>query len=70
MRIGIVVPKYTHNSVERNRLKRRLRELLRRTVLPMALPLDVVVRAKREGYSASFDDLARDVEQIRARLAS
>lgn len=70
MRIGIVVPKYTHNSVERNRLKRRLRELLRRTVLPLALPLDVVVRARREGYAATFDDLARDVEQIRARLAS
>ena len=33
-RVGFVVPKYGHSSVERNRLKRRLRELVRRRLLP------------------------------------
>jgi len=33
-RVGFVVPKYGHSSVERNRLKRRLRELVRTRLLP------------------------------------
>jgi RNase P protein component len=38
-RAGFVVPKYGHSSVERNRLKRRLRELVRTRLLP-ALRVD------------------------------
>jgi RNase P protein component len=33
-RVGFVVPKYGHSSVDRNRLKRRLRELVRTRLLP------------------------------------
>jgi RNase P protein component len=33
-RVGFVVPKYGHSSVDRNRLKRRLRELVRTQLLP------------------------------------
>lgn len=60
-RIGVVVPRYKHSAVDRNRLKRRIREILRRQVLPRledaGLRLDVVVRARREAYRASFAEL-------------
>lgn len=37
-RVGFVVPKYGHSSVDRNRLKRRLRELVRTRLLPALRP--------------------------------
>jgi len=54
------VPKYSHNSVERNLVKRRLREIVRQDMLPkLALvpAVDVVVRALPSAYRASFGDL-------------
>jgi ribonuclease P protein component len=62
-RVGIVVPKHKHGSVERNRVKRRLRELARLRLLP-ALPAGQVwIRARPEAYRASFAQLAADVER-------
>jgi ribonuclease P protein component len=63
-RVGFVVPKHKHGSVERNRLKRRLRELVRVRLLPVlsTLPaLDVVLRPWPTGYEAKFEALERDV---------
>lgn len=40
--------------MERNRLKRRLREIIRLHVLPTLPPFDLVVRTRREAYAASF----------------
>lgn len=66
-RVVAVVPKHRHTSVRRNVVKRRLRELLRRVVLPeldrRGLALDVLVRARREAYDASFAALLEEVEQ-------
>ena len=66
-RAGIVVPRHKHSAVERNRLKRRLREILRQSVLPRldaaGLPLDVVVRARREAYDAGFAELQRQLTE-------
>jgi ribonuclease P protein component len=60
-RLGLVVPKHRHTIVERNRVKRRLREIGRIEVLPRlrstGRPLDVLVRARPEAYEASFDAL-------------
>ena len=60
-RVGVVVPKHRRTAVERNRLKRRLREVLRAELLPrMAdaqLAADVLVRARKEAYSATFAQL-------------
>src|SRR6476659_4852166 len=56
-RVGIVVPKYRRNIVDRNRTKRQLRELARTRVLPLLGSIDVLVRAKPEAYGASFDQL-------------
>jgi ribonuclease P protein component len=67
----VVVPKHRHNAVRRNRLKRQLREIVRVEVLPRlaaAQPsTDVLVRARREAYEASFvrlkDELVNWVER-------
>lgn len=58
-RIGIVVPKHKRTIVERNRLKRRLREIVRREILPLvpALAADLVVRAGPRAYEATFEML-------------
>jgi ribonuclease P protein component len=65
-RAGVVVPKHRHTSVERNRVKRRLREVLRLVVLPRldsaGRPLDVVVRARREAYDAGWAELRAELE--------
>ncbi len=62
-----MVPKHRHTSVRRNVVKRRLRELLRTVVLPeldrRGLELDVLVRARREAYDASFAALRLEVEE-------
>ena len=63
-RVGVVVPKYRHNIVDRNRTKRRLRELARVRILPAADRIDVLLRAKPEAYGASFDQLAAEVDVI------
>lgn len=70
-RIGLVVPRHQHSAVDRNRLKRRLRELARRELLPAlraSRPVDVAIRARREAYAAGFDALRSDVLSIRERL--
>ena len=35
-RVGFIVPRHGHSAVERNRLRRRLREIARREWLPLA----------------------------------
>ncbi|MCU0646883.1 MAG: ribonuclease P protein component [Gemmatimonadaceae bacterium] len=70
-RVGIVVPKYGRSSVERNRLKRRLRELVRRTWLPQwraSAPLDVLVRVLPVAYARAFDALGVELQQLGARV--
>lgn len=64
-RVGIVVPKYKHSAVERNRLKRRLRELARLELLPVLAtlpqPLDVLIRAAPSAYHRAVDGLQREL---------
>lgn len=69
-RVGFVVGKHGHGSVERNRLKRRLRELFRREVLPGLAPQDLVCRALPTAYDARVTDLQAAVREVRRRLAA
>jgi ribonuclease P protein component len=69
--VGIVVPRHQHSAVDRNRLKRRLRELVRLELLPMlrAQPsVDLAIRARREAYATNVDGLRADVEAVRLRV--
>lgn len=60
-RIGVVVPRHGGTIVARNRVQRRLREILRRDWLPAALRCgdrsDLVVRARRAAREASYAEL-------------
>lgn len=62
----MVVPRFKRRAVDRNLLKRRLREALRRFVLPRldaaGRNVDVLVRARREAYDASFAELKKELE--------
>lgn len=64
-RLGLIVPKHRRKIVERNRVKRWLREIGRRRVLPWlssnGLVVDVLIRARPEAYRAEFDALAQEV---------
>jgi len=69
-RVGLIVPKYGENSVHRNRLKRRLREIARRELLPILPLVDVVIRARREAYGSSYATLARELTGASERLGT
>jgi ribonuclease P protein component len=66
--VGFVVPKFNRSAVQRNRLKRRLRELTRLGLLRELPAVDLVIRVRREAYDVAFADLARDVDKVRAAL--
>src|SRR5256885_1601492 len=63
-RVGVVVPKYGRNIVDRNRTKRRLRELARLRLLPLLGQVDVLLRAKPQAYHSSFAQLTVQVNLI------
>jgi ribonuclease P protein component len=63
-RVGVVVPRHKHSAVARNLVKRRLREALRREVLPRmagSTPRDVIVRARPDAYEATYATLAGEL---------
>lgn len=68
-RIGLIVPRHQSTAVARNRLRRRLREIWR-TELMAAMPAwDLVIRARREAYGASFAELRAELLGWLARVA-
>ncbi|MEQ9398488.1 MAG: ribonuclease P protein component [Longimicrobiales bacterium] len=73
-RLGLIVGKLGHDIVERNRVKRRLREIGRRRVLPgldgAGCFADVLIRARHPAYGAGFEELARDVGEAVEALCS
>ncbi len=73
-RVGIVVPKHHRRVVDRNRVKRRLREVSRQELLPrlreQGLRLDLLIRARREAYEASYRQLRREVLEVTEELCS
>ncbi len=73
-RVVVVVPKYGRRIVQRNRLRRRLREAIRIEWLPKCLEqgvaLDVLVRARPEAYETTFQQLTDEVRVIAEQLCS
>lgn len=56
-RMGLIVPRYQASAVARNRLRRRLREIWRVELQPVQPAWDLVIRARREAYRATFAEL-------------
>ena len=73
-RLGVVVPKHRHRIVERNLVKRRLREIGRTELLPRLAgcdpALDLLVRARAEAYGASFEALREELVRVAEDLCS
>ena len=61
VRVGIVVSKKVGKAVVRNKVKRRVREILRKTHLP---PAEVMIIARPEAAEASFQDLFKDLYRL------
>jgi ribonuclease P protein component len=60
-RLGVVVPKYGRTAVARNRLRRRIREIVRRRVLGHVGAVDLVIRARSDAYASTFRDLTAEL---------
>jgi ribonuclease P protein component len=63
-RIGLTVPKALGNAVDRNRIKRRLREAVRAALPLLTLPVDVVLHPRRSVLDLDFAQLKREVATI------
>jgi ribonuclease P protein component len=60
-RMGLIVPKFRSSAVARNRLRRQLREIWRRDIQARQPGWDLIIRARREAYSAAFDALRAEL---------
>lgn len=73
-RLGLVVPKHKRRGVDRNRLKRHLREAGRLLLLPRlgegGVALDVMLRARPEAYGATGEVLRAEVAALAEELCS
>jgi ribonuclease P protein component len=67
-RIGFIVPKHGRSIVERNQLKRRLREIVRQNILQRIPSVDMIVRTRPEAYSATFASLERELVSGEAQI--
>jgi len=67
-RVGFTVGKWLGNAVHRNRIKRRLKEIVR--ISRVEAGWDLVIIARRDASAASFEELREAVVQVldRARL--
>ncbi len=69
VRLGIVVPRRFGTAVERNRVKRRLREAFRRTATRIP-PADIIARPTEPCERFGIEELGRQlVDGVRAALA-
>lgn len=67
-RVGFVVSKAVGNAVVRNRVKRRLRHLVRERLSSLPNSTVLVVRALPAAATASYDGLGRDLDTALRRL--
>ena len=69
LRVGFTVGRVLGGSVERNRIRRRLREAVRLNLLPVAdvVSADVVLQPRKSALQADFGELQQQVaEALRA----
>ncbi len=63
-RVGFVAGKKVGNAVVRNRVKRRLREIVRARSRSWDPPVEIILRARPAASEASFVDLERAVDRL------
>ena len=67
-RVGLVVPKHGRSAVQRNTLKRRLRELSRTVLLPDIPAVDFVIHTRPSAYTVEFAELSALVEKLLSQI--
>ena len=63
-RVGLTVSRAMGNAVVRNRIKRRMREAVRRHLQLLQAPADIVLHPKKSVLEIEFTLLERDVAQV------
>jgi ribonuclease P protein component len=71
VRVGFTVSKQVGNAVQRNRVKRRLREMVRlKPETAFAPGHDYVLIGRRTALALPFGDMARELDGALARIAT
>jgi ribonuclease P protein component len=63
-RIGLTVGKVMGKAVDRNRIKRRMRECIRRHAGLITAPVDVILHPRKVVIDLEFAKLEREVAQV------
>lgn len=63
-RVGLTVGKVMGKAVDRNRIKRRMREAVRRHLSLLQTPVDVVLHPRRSVIDLEFATLEREVAAV------
>src|SRR5215475_14225809 len=63
LRVGFTVSKALGGAVQRNRMKRRLRETVRTHWPGGGVPVDVVINPKKSVLSVEFAQLGKEIER-------
>ncbi|MGC9326812.1 MAG: ribonuclease P protein component [Candidatus Hinthialibacter sp.] len=66
-RLGVIVSRAVGNAVVRNKIKRWLREIFRRSKSQLSRTVDLVIRTKGVVREAAYSELADDIHRLLKR---
>jgi ribonuclease P protein component len=68
-RVGFTVGRVLGGAVDRNRIKRRLREVVRRHRSLLTTPVDVVINPKKSVLNMEFPELVEEMRRAFEQIA-